>query len=348
MTIGSMEEALQPMRSRRVALVTGANGFIAGHLIERLAALGFDVVGVARRRGSCLLPGRIFTMPRLDNEAAMTAMLDHVRPQVIFHLAGSTKPAPEEGFAAGIEATRVLLAAASAMRPKPRVVLIGSAAEYGPLPAPLLPAGEYTPCSPVSDYGRAKLEQTQLGLEAAAVGLPVVVARLFNVIGPGMGEHLALGQFSQTLSAMRPGGGVLVTGDLRGKRDFVSVEDTARLLVELAFHDGALGRVIPICSGYAYQMRDVVAELIQASGLEVSVQPQETQLGVSAVDMMVGDPSVLAALGLRVPVMNLSACMEGIWTASALSSSPRQEACQLALVGGQVSPRVPQPEPHEL
>jgi GDP-4-dehydro-6-deoxy-D-mannose reductase len=311
---------------RAVALVTGASGFIAGHLIRHLHALGFEVVGTTRQPGSCSSTGRISLIADTGAPAAASGTLENVRPQVIFHLAGSTKPGPDGTFAAEIGVTKALLDAALALEPCPRVVLVGSAAEYGPLPPALLPAGELTPCSPMTDYGRAKLLQTQLGLEAAAAGLPVVIARLFNVVGPGMGEHLALGRFSRTLSSMWPAGGMLMTGDLQGKRDFVPVDEAARLLVELALNDEALGRVIPICSGRAHQMQEVVDALVRASGLAVSVQSQKVQLGVSAVDVMVGDPSALMTLGLRPPLVDLEACMAEIWTATAPSAqAPTQE-----------------------
>jgi len=63
-------------------------------------------------------------------------------------------------------------------------VIAGSAAEYGPVPAHRLPAGLATPCRPRDPYGLSKWFASAAGLRAGAP-LEVVVARIFNPIGPG-------------------------------------------------------------------------------------------------------------------------------------------------------------------
>ena len=63
-----------------------------------------------------------------------------------------------------VDLTAALLEAVAEQPRPPRVVLIGSAAEYGHVPASALPVREDWPCRPASDYAASKHRQTLLGL----------------------------------------------------------------------------------------------------------------------------------------------------------------------------------------
>ena len=84
-----------------------------------------------------------------------------------------------------------------------RVVLIGSAAEYGNVEADKVPVEETISPRPVSLYGIAKAAQTLVALRP---GYDAVVARVFNVCGPGEPPSLVCGAFaSQILTSSEPG-----------------------------------------------------------------------------------------------------------------------------------------------
>jgi nucleoside-diphosphate-sugar epimerase len=148
-------------------------------------------------------------------------------------------------------------------------VLVGSAAELGPVPVQSLPVGEDYPCRPRDPYGLSKWLATSAGL-AASPPLEVAIARVFNPVGPGLPTSQALGRFAQAL-ATGSGPIRLTVGDLDARRDFIDVRDVARAVIALV-RDGHPGRVYHVGSGRSQRVGDGLDWLISASGREVRVE----------------------------------------------------------------------------
>jgi nucleoside-diphosphate-sugar epimerase len=279
------------------ALVTGAGGFLGRHVVAQLQALGIPAVTLGRT-GDIVLP-----YP--SDASAILAAVAKVSPSLIFHLAGTTATeSVEEAYRVNVLFGAHLLTAARKMSSPPRVLLAGSAAEYGPVDEGLLPIVEDTACRPTSVYGITKLAQTLHGIAAAAGGLPVVVARLFNVIGRGMPAHLALGAFAAQIRAMPNAGGVLRTGPLARWRDFVEVEATAAVLVALARDSNATGRVVNVCSGVPTSLASLTEALIASAGCPVALQEEAGRRGNSDMVRHWGSTARLGSLGYRLPSPN--------------------------------------------
>lgn len=275
------------------ALVTGAGGFLGRYVVARLRALSIPVETLGRS-GSIPLanPGDAATI-----HAAMLA----VRPSLVFHLAGTTAAEPlDEAYRVNVLFGTHLLTAACALPAAPRILFAGSAAEYGPVTEAALPVTEDAACNPQSVYGITKLAQTLHGL-AAAAKLPVVVARLFNVVGGGMPAHLALGAFAAQIRSMPKAGGVLHTGVLARWRDFVEASAAAAVLVELARDPAASGQVINVCSGVPTSLALLTQALVAASGRPVQVQEVSNRSGNSDTIRHWGSAARLAALGYYLP-----------------------------------------------
>src|SRR3954465_8481467 len=127
-------------------------------------------------------------------------------------------------------ATVHLLDALRALARPVRAVLAGSGGELGPVAADDLPVGEDYACRPAESYGLSKWLATTAGL-AARPPLEVVVARIFNPIGPGMPPGLAFGRFARRLAEPGPDPLRLTVGNLDSRRDFIDVRDVARALI---------------------------------------------------------------------------------------------------------------------
>jgi GDP-4-dehydro-6-deoxy-D-mannose reductase len=283
------------------ALVTGAGGFVGRHLLAHLAASGVEVVSLGRGDPADSVPGRAFRIADLGDEAAIAAVLRESAPDLIFHLAGTAAAEPlEEAYRVNVLFAARLLAAARRLPVPPRILLAGSAAEYGPMDEAQLPVSEAAACRPVSVYGITKLAQTLHGL-AAAPDLPVVVARLFNVIGGDMPGHLALGAFAAQIRAMPATGGVLRTGPLARERDFVEAAPTVALLLDLLRDARAAGQVVNICSGRPTSLADLTAALVRAAGRPVDIQEAAGRVGNSEMIRHWGSAARLEAWGYRLP-----------------------------------------------
>ena len=256
-----------------VWLVTGGSGFLGGHLLAALAERrrpGVEVIALGRRLPENWPEGR-FLRADLNDPPGLRRALTATEPAVVFHTAGRTPPAdPEALYLANTLATLHLLDALRASPETTRLVLAGSAAELGPVPVGDLPVGESYPCRPADAYGLSKWLATTAGL-AARPPLEVVVARVFNPVGPGQPGSQALGRFADLLKNPGPDPLRLTVGDLDAHRDFVDVRDVARALIALALL-GHPGKAYHVGTGRSHRVRDGLDRLIALSGRKVVVE----------------------------------------------------------------------------
>lgn len=272
------------------ALVTGASGFIGGYLTRQLKSDGYHI-SYLQTRGT------------QDAAEAVFNSLERVNPDIVFNMAGVTHGASAaEIYAANVVLPSMIMDAAMKRTRPPIIILAGSAAEYGPVPPGAVPVKETWDCRPVTDYGLSKQTQTQMALLRARAGLPVIIARIWNPVGPGMSASLALGSFAAQIISFPASGGTLNVGDLEVQRDFLDVREVARLLSELARRPEAVGRVCNICAGRAWRLRDIVDQMIMHSKrhIEVRIDPQRVRPNENPV--LFGDTTFMKTLGL-VPVM---------------------------------------------
>jgi GDP-4-dehydro-6-deoxy-D-mannose reductase len=182
-------------------LITGAAGFLAGPTC-REALHRWPRARVFR---SDLRPEPgIRPCDLLEPESARR-LVAASRPDLVFHLAGMARSAdPGTLWRAHVTTTINLMEALQALRTRTRVVLSGSSAEYGAARGVVT---ERTPPDPVTDYGRSKHCQTLAALSFRHEGLEVLIARIFNVAGPGTPEWLAPGAFAGQIADIARKGG---------------------------------------------------------------------------------------------------------------------------------------------
>ncbi|WP_431274098.1 NAD-dependent epimerase/dehydratase family protein [Variovorax ureilyticus] len=294
-------------------LVTGASGFIGQAVLKELNTRGFETFVVSRLARAAIGREACRVLADPSDASQVRDLVESLAPDVVLHLAGvSTAKSYMELYQANVVFAANLLDALLATSRKPRIVLAGSAAEYGPVHETLLPVREDCVCRPNTAYGASKLAQTSHAGIAMARGLPVTVARLFNPIGPGMPRSLALGSFAHQIAQMGPSGGILSTGNLDVVRDFMDVAATAKALVDLSQSDKALGEIVNVCTGEGLRLLDLTQRLIRISGVEVTLRSDEARRGNSDVNAFVGDPSKLRALGFGLAALNVDEVLEQI------------------------------------
>lgn len=254
---------------RQRALLTGAHGFSGRHLAAYLQTQAIETVPLSARGA------------QLMDVVWLREQLLAAAPDYIFHLAGTAGAAStEEQFQVNtLYGAALLEAAVEAGLKNCPFLLVGTAAEYGRVRAEDLPLKEEAPCSPYSVYGISKLAQTQLGLMAASRGQAVVVARPFNIVGPGMPPHLALGAFQQQLGEIkeRKRPPILKTGNLDATRDFIHVHDVVRLYWALVREPEARGQIFNLCTGVGTSLRVALEALVAATGLEVQIDRDQSR-----------------------------------------------------------------------
>jgi GDP-4-dehydro-6-deoxy-D-mannose reductase len=291
-----------------VALVTGANGFLGRYLTQEIQSRGDEVIAPTRGLPICEQGLSLSVKPTVQE---IRAVLDETKAAIVYHLAGTSNISNlEELYQANVIYAQTVLSGAALAKSPPKVVLIGSAAEYGnPISSDGVTA-EDDLCSPMSAYGISKLAQTHHGLAAGAAGLSVTVARLFNPIGVGSPPSTALGSFVRQLAAMSDKGGVLRTGPLHSVRDFIDVSEAARIIAELPMLPNVAGKVFNVCTGKGTKLLDIVSQLIDAAGVRVEHHVEGHIRGTSDLDRVIGSNERLCTLGLSVSEPNIRGLLQ--------------------------------------
>jgi GDP-4-dehydro-6-deoxy-D-mannose reductase len=272
--------------------ITGASGFTGRHLAAFLASLPErpHVVGLDIRPASVPHLDAAYTID-LDDADAVSALARRDPPSRVIHLAGLMPPAPDgDLWRANAGGTSSLLhGLRTAGAPIQRFVGIGSAAEYSRGVAS--PIGENDPCAGASPYGVTKLAQTLLSLHLGRqFAFPVVVARPFNLIGPGLPSQLVGGalvkQFVET------GSEPVRVGNTHTARDFVDVRDAVRAYWLLAAGDGIEG-IFNVCSGVPTTIGRLMSLLCEVSGRAVRVETDPARVRPDDPLAVYGNPARL-------------------------------------------------------
>ncbi|MDD1657515.1 MAG: NAD-dependent epimerase/dehydratase family protein [Methanomicrobiales archaeon] len=260
-------------------LVTGGSGFTGSHLIRHLRGLpGEDLEVICHAHLAIPEPVDGVTVLRADlsDQGESDLLVRRASPDAVVHLAGTNHGSLADLLAGNVVATANLLESLRSLAPGARVVVAGSSAEYGA--SALDPIPESAPLAPVGNYGVAKAAQDLLARAVHRVhGLPVAVARPFNLIGPGQSPAFVCGSIVSQVAAMERGeGDLLELAELGSKRDFVDVRDVvagmALLLLHPDFSVKCAGKVFNIGSGRSHSVAEVLMHLERITGRSYRVE----------------------------------------------------------------------------
>ena len=302
-------------------LVTGARGFVGGHLIAALRARGHDAVPADRAPYA----GDHETLPLdVTDPLAVRGVVELARPDAIAHLAAQAfVPAslsdPEGTFDVNAHGTLHLLESVRALAdqgaPRPRVLVVSSGDVYGAQPRETFPLRETTAPLPRSPYAASKIAAEALALAyARAWGVDAVVTRAFNHIGPGQDERFAVVAFALQIARVAAGGPPRVlVGNLDASRDFLDVRDVCDAYVLLLEGRGAAGEIYNVCSGVATTMREILRRLIELARVPVEVRDDPARMRPADVPVSVGDASKLREATAWTPRIPLGAALRTVY-----------------------------------
>lgn len=267
----------EPMPER--VLITGAAGFSGRQLARRLGSGNATVFGLGRAQPATPLRHVAeFHVCDLADRTAVERTIVEVQPDSVYHLAGITghDASWEQLQAANVDSLQNLIDSlrtyATGRGQTIRLLTVGSAAELGSTGAACLPVCEGAACEPESDYGRSKHSATELALAEAADGpLKIIVARAFNLIGPGLGVGLSLGRFAAQIAAVLRGDAQHVEcGNLTTRRDYLDVRDAVALYVRL-LRFGTPGQLYNVCRGRSHSVRELLVAMIERTGRTIPI-----------------------------------------------------------------------------
>lgn len=255
-------------------VVTGGAGFIGSHVVDRLLAVGADVLAIddlsAGRRANlaqaCTGGARLVVGDVCDTELMERELSEAV---VVVHMACSNLRASlgEPIQTHTVNATGTLVTSLAAVRQRvQRFVYVSSSEAYGS--AVRVPMDEEHPLLPTTVYGASKAAGELYAQSCMRTyGLPVTVVRPFNSYGPR--EHATgtsaevIPKFVTRILAGRP---PVIFGDGLQTRDFTWVEETAAGIVAATACDELVGDSVNIAYGRGVAIREICDLLLEILG----------------------------------------------------------------------------------
>lgn len=269
----------------RHVLVTGGAGFIGSHLVERLLGDGKAVVVVDDlSTGDRRNLQRVATHPKLrfvESKISTCASLPKLveGAESIYHLAAAVGvelvvKSPIRVLETNLHETEVLLEAAA---PCGVPLLLTSTSEvYGKSQKPAFGEEDDLLIGPPHQarwsYACSKLMDEFLALAyTTEQSLPVVIARLFNTVGPRQTGLYGM-VLPRFIAAARAGQPLKVYGDGRQTRCFCYVADTIEALVRLQNCSAACGQVVNVGGAEEISIRDLAHLVIRIMGSKSALE----------------------------------------------------------------------------
>jgi GDP-4-dehydro-6-deoxy-D-mannose reductase len=231
----------------------------------------------------------------MTNGLFVRDLIAKIKPDYIINLAGSfISSSFDILFKQNVTGSKNILdAVVYSNHPVTKILLIGSAAEYG-FPE-RNPVRETDKPLPVSPYGLTKYIQTEVASYYHRVhNVPVIIARTFNIIGQGLSEALSVGNFLLQIEKAENGTTIEV-GNLDSYRDFLDIEQVVAHYWVLLTH-GKSGEAYNVCSGKPTKMEEILRKLIQEAGKEINYMPQKGLLKSKDVSIIYGSNEKLRNL----------------------------------------------------
>jgi len=289
-------------------LITGGAGFIGSHLAEELLESGEEVYVVDDlSTGSMDNISHLVSHPRfyyqidtIMNERLMERIIQRV--DMVYHLAAAVGvklivEEPIKCITTNIMGSILVLQLAYELGKKK--VLIASTSEiYGKSTNPKFSEEDDRILGPTTklrwSYSTSKAVDEYMGLiYAKKKKLPVVIARIFNTVGPRQtGRYgMVIPRFVKQALDSRP---ITVFGDGRQMRCFLHVNDLVRVLTELSGRPEAVGQIFNVGSTQTISIKDLAQKVKQMTGSqsEIVYIPYEEAYEEGFEDMLYRAPDI--------------------------------------------------------
>lgn len=290
-----------PSLSGRAVVVTGAGGFIGGHLVEMLVEQGASVTALVRynsrnERGTLdwiapdvaaevkAVAGELRDIESVGRAVAGAEVVMHLGAQIAIPYSYVN---PRDFFEVNVLGTLNVAQACLAAGVQ-RVVHTSTSEVYGS--AQQVPITETHPLEPQSPYAASKLAADKL-MDAwqRSFDLPVVVLRPFNTYGPRQSARAII----PTIISQALAGDTLRLGSLHPQRDLTFVRDTAAGMIAAAVAPAAVGQTIQLGTGHAVSVGEIVTLVGELMGKELQPVLDEARVrpANSEVQLLLSEPA---------------------------------------------------------
>ena len=290
----------------RAVLVTGAGGFIGGHLVERLVRDGARVRALVRynsrnERGTLdwlppdavreveVVLGELRDIESVGRAVAGTEIVFHLGAQIAIPYSFVN---PRDYFETNVLGT-LNVAQSALAHDVSRIVHTSTSEVYGT--ARQVPITEDHPLEPQSPYAASKIAADKLiDSYHRSFRLPATVLRPFNTYGPRQSARAVI----PTIVSQALAGDVLRLGSLDPRRDLTFVTDTVDGFVRAALAPEAIGRTVQLGTERDVSVGDIVRVVGEVLGRELTVKQDADRIRPEASEVMrlVSSPRVASEL----------------------------------------------------
>ena len=270
-------------------LVTGSTGAFGSILVKWLQNNNSEQIWCTGKKS---LKEKGYYSCDLTNAPETKSLIAKLRPQLIFHMAGNYINTYDMDYSINSLGARYIIEALIGEGVNARVILIGSAAEYGIVSPDENPIKENRALHPVTIYGLSKAFQTQLGIYFAHnSNIEILIARMFNLQSSGLSERLFMGRMEKQIAAfLRGETKEIITGNLDSQRDYISADQAVEQLNMIA-KKGKSGEVYHIASGQPIKMKELLHKML----LDAKIDPIKIREDIGAIGKIDYDVPIIYA-----------------------------------------------------
>lgn len=307
---------------RRI-LITGASGFVGGHLIAALRRRDPKVELVATGlHGQPDAAGLSWRVLDITDRPAVEALVGSVRPDAIVHLAalatyGASARDPDLAWQVNVGGTRHLAEAALRLVPQAAFLHVSSSEVYGYACNDHASVDESVRLDPGNVYAVTKAAADLAIGEMARRGLKAVRLRPFNHTGAGQGEALFVPTMAAQIARIEAGlaaGPVIRVGNLEAERDFLDVRDVVEAYGAALEAVPRLppGAVFNLASGTPRRMGTILDQLLAKARLPIRIEQDPARMRPSEVARICGAATAARTAFGWQPAISFDATLDAV------------------------------------
>jgi len=290
-------------------LILGITGFAGTTTYKMLREMGsIDINGTYRHSTSNTSRIALYEKASLyecdiNNVLSIESVLEEVRPDIIFYFCAyvsvfSSIKNPSSTYQTNVLGAINLLESVKKISPDSKVLMPGSAEQYGFVTEKNMPIKESYSLNPQNPYAMTKKNQEEIGLfYFRQFGLNLYFTRTFHCTGPYQSAGFVCSDIARQVVALEEGkASSIKIGNLEAKRDFLDMRDITDAYWKILIK-GKPGEIYNVCRGESLKIQSILDKLIDFSGKDIAIEVDPTKLRKSDVPDFIGDNQKLTEIG---------------------------------------------------
>lgn len=267
-------------------LVTGAYGFLGKSIQKILSGCNDKKLFLSDKKK---IKKSNYFQCDFVNYISVKNLIHKIKPDKIYHLAGTFTNVYKKDYFGNVLSTENILSSIKKIQPNCRVMLIGSAAEYG-MQTKKGAVKESQELNPLTFYGLSKVFQTHLmRFYHNQFKLDLVMVRPFNIYGEGASNKLFSGRLFKQIERYTKGEiDKINLGYLDNMRDYISIDYATEQVIKVMNY-GKAGEIYNIGSGFPSKTKDLLKIILKSYGLGLNIVES------SNINKKLFDPKVIYA-----------------------------------------------------